>query len=404
MPACCGQSARRPIPQPRPFLAVNSRQDQRDARNRPLPRPGHAYDNMVMMPQEAPSADLAAARTTQTHRFSGPAFAALDLGTNNCRMLVGAPSGDGFRVLDSFSRIVRLGEGLHHTGALSQNAMDRALAALHACAARLARRPVRRLRAIATEACRRAVNGREFLARVKHETGLDIGVISTREEAELALESCTPLLSNGGRRALLFDIGGGSTELAWVRLTEGRPALIGYDSLPVGVVTLAERWGGAGFTPDGFAAMVDDVAARLASFESIHCIGHEIRNGGVTLLGTSGTVTTLAGIALALPRYRRPLVDGVVLSADAADAALASLRAMGREGLAQHPCVGPERVDFVLPGCAVFAAITRQWPAPRVVVADRGLREGMLLRMMRGDGARGDGARGGRRTGLRRSA
>jgi exopolyphosphatase / guanosine-5'-triphosphate,3'-diphosphate pyrophosphatase len=352
-----------------------------------------------MMPQEAPSAELAAARPTQTHRFAGPAFAALDLGTNNCRMLVGAPAGDSFRVLDSFSRIVRLGEGLHHTGALSQIAMDRALAALHACAARLARRPVRRLRAIATEACRRAVNGPEFLARVKHETGLDIGVITAREEAELALESCTPLLSDCGRRALLFDIGGGSTELAWVRLTEGRPVLIGYDSLPVGVVTLAERWGGAGFTPDGFAAMVDDVAARFAAFESIHCIGHEIRYGGVTLLGTSGTVTTLAGIALELPRYRRPLVDGVVLSAEAADAALATLRAMGRDGLAQHPCVGPDRVDFVLPGCAVFAAITRLWPAPRVIVADRGLREGMLLRMMRGDRARG-----GHRTGLRRSA
>jgi exopolyphosphatase/guanosine-5'-triphosphate,3'-diphosphate pyrophosphatase len=277
--------------------------------------------------------------------------------------------------------------------------MERALAALHACAARLARRPVRRIRAIATEACRRAVNGREFLARVKCETGLDIDVITAREEAELALESCTPLLHDGGRRALLFDIGGGSTELAWVRMTDGHPTLIGYDSLPVGVVTLAERWGGAGFTPDGFSAMVDDVAARLASFESIHCIGREIRNGGVTLLGTSGTVTTLAGIALALPRYRRPLVDGVVLSAEAADAALTSLREMGREGLEQHPCVGPDRVDFVLPGCAVFAAITRLWPAPRVVVADRGLREGMLLRMMRGDGPRA-----GRRTGMRRSA
>jgi len=341
------------------------------------------------MPQEAPSAEPAAVRSESTPRFPGPAFAALDLGTNNCRMLVGAPAGDSFRVLDSFSRIVRLGEGLHYTGALSDIAMDRALVALHACAARLARRPVRRLRAIATEACRRAVNGREFLARVKHETGLDIGVITAREEAELALESCAPLLCGDGRRALLFDIGGGSTELAWVRLSAGRPTLIGYDSLPIGVVTLAERWGGAGFTRDGFEAMVDDVAARLSAFESIHCIGREIRNGGVNLLGTSGTVTTLAGIALELPRYRRPLVDGVVLSAEAADAALASLRAMGREGLAQHPCVGPDRVDFVLPGCAVFAAITRLWPAPKVIVADRGLREGMLQRMIHGERARG---------------
>jgi exopolyphosphatase / guanosine-5'-triphosphate,3'-diphosphate pyrophosphatase len=344
-----------------------------------------------MQPPSAHSpVEHVAYRSSERGRFPGPAFAALDLGTNNCRMLVAAPSGDGFRVLDSFSRIVRLGEGLHSTGRLSADAMERALAALHACAARLERRPVRRLRAIATEACRRAANGAAFLARVKHETGLEVGVISSREEAELALESCAPLLAGWGRRALLFDIGGGSTELAWVRLDpNGRAELIGYASLPLGVVTLAERFGEAGFDPDGFEAMVDDVAARLESFEAVHCIAREIRNGGVQLLGTSGTVTTLAGVALELPRYRRPLVDGTVLTADAAQQALADLRALGRAGLEAHPCVGPERVDFVLPGCAVFAALVRTWPAPRVIVADRGLREGMLLRMIRGDPRRG---------------
>lgn len=325
-------------------------------------------------------------------RFVEPAFAALDLGTNNCRMLVATPSGGGFRVLDSFSRIVRLGEGLHRTGELSAAAMERAIVALQACAARLERRPVRRLRAVATEACRRAANGPVFLGRVKQETGLEVGVISSREEAELALESCAPLLAGGGRRALLFDIGGGSTELAWVRIDPyGQPELIGYDSLPVGVVTLAERFGQAGFDPDGFETMVEDVAARLESFESVHCIRREIHAGGVQLLGTSGTVTTLAGVALGLPRYRRPLVDGTVLSADAADAALSSLRTLGRSGLEAHPCVGPDRVDFVLPGCAVFAALVRLWPAPRVIVADRGLREGMLLRMIRADRRRGRG-------------
>ncbi len=344
-------------------------------------------DNTSMLPRDDQYlAEAGARRAHDPRRVQAPAFAALDLGTNNCRMLVATPSGEGFRVLDSFSRIVRLGEGLHHTGVLSAAAMERALEALQACAARLERRPVRRLRAIATEACRRAANGRAFLARVKSETGLDIGVISSREEAELALESCAPLLAGWGRRALLFDIGGGSTELAWVRVgATGLPELIGYESLPVGVVTLSERFGPVGFDPDGFEAMVDDVMARLATFEAVHCIAREIRDGGVQMLGTSGTVTTLAGVALGLPRYRRLLVDGTVLTGDAAEQALTNLRALGREGLEAHPCVGPDRVDFVLPGCAIFAALVRMWPAPRVVVADRGLREGMLLRMIRAD-------------------
>ncbi len=327
----------------------------------------------------------------ERNRSLPPAFAALDLGTNNCRLLVGAPTGDGFRVLDSFSRIVRLGEGLHHTGRLSQTAMDRAIAALHGCAARLARRPVRAVRAIATEACRRAVNGGEFLARAQRETGLPIDVISSREEAELALESCAPLLHDGGRRALLFDIGGGSTELVWVRLPQHgeAPQLIGYVSMPVGVVTLAERFGAAGQTAEGFDAMVDDVAERLYAFESVHRIGQELCQGGVRMVGTSGTVTTLAGIVLNLPRYSRPAVDGAVLSRDDAEAALARLRTLGREGLARHPCIGPDRAEFVLPGCAIFAAIHHIWPTPEIVVADRGLREGMLLRMIRAERARG---------------
>ena len=345
------------------------------------------------MPFEPPEpiASTTTGPATQRHRSLPPAFAALDLGTNNCRLLVGAPAGDGFRVLDSFSRIVRLGEGLHHTGRLGQTAMDRAIAALHGCAARLARRPVRAVRAIATEACRRAANGGEFLARAQRETGLQIEIISSREEAELALESCAPLLRDGGRRALLFDIGGGSTELVWVRLPQRGepPQLIGYLSMPVGVVTLAERFGAAGQTAAGFDAMLDDVAERLYAFESVHRIGQELRQGGVRLLGTSGTVTTLAGIVLKLPRYSRPAVDGAVLSRADAAAALARLRTLGRDGLEQHPCVGTDRAEFVLPGCAIFAAIHHIWPAPEIVVADRGLREGMLLRMIRAERTNG---------------
>ena len=321
---------------------------------------------------------------------SGAAYAALDLGTNNCRLLIASPSQAGFRVLDSFSRIVRLGEGLGNSGLLSSASMDRALAALAACAEKLSRRPLRGFDAVATEACRQARNGPDFIARVEAEIGIKLRIISGREEAELAMESCAPLLRDGDRRALLFDIGGGSTEIAWIRAAAKPgdvPELIGYISLPIGVVTLAERCGTACFTEAGFFAVVDEVAAHLQAFDRLHCIGQEIRAGGVRLMGTSGTVTTLAGVVMALPRYRRPLVDGSTLDCEAADAALGDLFAMGRAALAAHPCVGPDRVDFVLPGCAIYAAIRRIWPTKTLRVADRGLREGILMRMMRADRA-----------------
>ena len=339
------------------------------------------------MPDDAAPPPLCPALTPSA---SSQVLAALDLGTNNCRLLLGVPApGGGFRVVDSFSRIVRLGEGLGATGRLGEAAQERALAALHACAQKLARRPVRALQAVATEACRRAANGPAFLDRVARETGLRLRVISPREEAELAMEACAPLLAPGDRRALLFDIGGGSTEIAWIRRAPGAlvPELVGYISVPVGVVTLSERGGPSCFTEAGFHAVVDEVAARLADFDAVHRIAQEIRAGGVRLMGTSGTVTTLAGVAMALPRYRRPLVDGQTLEATAADHALGELFALGREGLAAHPCVGQDRVEFVLPGCAVYAAIRRVWPVPRLTVADRGLREGILMRLLRAERA-----------------
>jgi exopolyphosphatase / guanosine-5'-triphosphate,3'-diphosphate pyrophosphatase len=349
----------------------------------------HKRDNDRMTTHEGSGTTHAPQPAAASWPRATPSFAALDLGTNNCRMLVAAPASNGFRVLDGFSRTVRLGEGLHRSGELCHAAMERALDALTACAERLERRPVRAIRAVATEACRRATNGAAFLANVKARTGLAISVIPPREEVELALESCAPLLANTGRRALLFDIGGGSTELAWVRLDpDATPHLIGYVSLPVGVVTLAEQFGPTSLTTAGFDAMVDDVAARLSAFECIHRIRQELRHGGVTLLGTSGTVTTLAGVALGLERYRRQAVDGAILTGEDADAALALLRKLSPDGLSAHPCVGPDRVEFVLPGCAIFTAIIRAWPAPRVIVADRGLREGILLRMMRADRTR----------------
>ncbi len=312
-----------------------------------------------------------------------PAFAAVDLGTNNCRLLVGAPTSGGFRVLESFSRVVRLGEGLQQSGQLSPEAMDRALDALQACADRLARRAVNGLRAIATEACRRASNAGEFVERVARQTGLQLDVISTREEAKLALESCAPLLAGEARRALLFDIGGGSTELVWVRLTPGqRPELIGTLSMPVGVVGLSERYGARAFTEDGFAAMVADVSARLTAFEQVHRISEELRQGGVQLLGTSGTVTTLAGEFLALERYRRMQVDGQVLSRAAAQGPCRRCARWGAPA-GGAPLRRAGAGGFRAAGLRDLHRHPHHVAVPDVTVADRGLREGMLLRLIR---------------------
>jgi exopolyphosphatase/guanosine-5'-triphosphate,3'-diphosphate pyrophosphatase len=319
------------------------------------------------------------------------AFGGIDLGTNNCRMLIGTPTGQGFQVVDSFSRVVRLGEGLYESGRLSEPAMQRAIGALQVCADRARRFAIGNdaeglsLRAVATEACRQAENGAAFVARACAETGLPISIISPREEAELVVESCASLICQNGRRALLFDIGGGSTEIAWVRVNcDGRaPDLIGFLSIPVGVVTLTERCANACYTESGFAQVVRDVSALLQPFEAVHRIGQEIRQGGVLMVGTSGTVTTLAGISLKLDRYRRNLIDGICLSRDAVEAALTHTRELGRNGLISHPCIGADRVEYVLPGCAIFAAIHELWPTPQITVADRGLREGMLIRMMR---------------------
>lgn len=317
-------------------------------------------------------------------------FGGIDLGTNNCRMLVGVPTASGFQVLDSFSRVVRLGEGLYETGRLSPMAMDRAIESLSICAERVSRwgggnhDGSLRLRAVATEACRQAENGAEFIRLARMKTGLPLEIINPREEAELAVESCESLLRRAGRRAILFDIGGGSTEIAWVRMDRGgRPGLIGYLSVPVGVVTLSERCAGACYESDGFARLVADVTAMLRPFEEVHRISEEIRRGDVAMIGTSGTVTTLAGVSLKLDRYRRGRVDGVLLTRAAVEQALAETRALGREGLSLHPCIGHERMEFVLPGCAIFAAIHELWQAPHLTIADRGLREGMLMRLMR---------------------
>jgi exopolyphosphatase/guanosine-5'-triphosphate,3'-diphosphate pyrophosphatase len=328
----------------------------------------------------------------------GPTYAALDLGTNNCRLLVARPSGDSFRVVDAFSRIIRLGEGISASGRLSEAAIERALGALEVCRNKMKNRGVTRARLIATEACRAAANGDEFLARVAAELDIALEVIDRETEATLAATGCTPLMDPQAEGVVLFDIGGGSSEL--VRLDRSHntrrgpplPRIRGWVSLPHGVVTLAERHGGLNVSRDTYEVMVAEVAALIAPFAREHG-GEGLR--GIHMLGTSGTVTTIAGVHLNLKRYDRSRVDGCWLSEQEIDAVLERLLAMSYDERAASPCIGPERADLVLAGCAILEAIRRAFPCPRLRVADRGLREGMLVQMMRDDGAWGDAASNG---------
>jgi len=318
----------------------------------------------------------------------GATYAALDLGTNNCRLLVARPTGGGFRVVDAFSRIIRLGEGVSASGRLSEAAISRAVEALAICRDKMKNKGVTRARLIATEACRAAENGADFRARVASEIGLELEIIDRETEALLAATGCTPLMDPQSDGVVLFDIGGGSSEL--VRLDRSHdvergpppPRIRGWVSLKHGVVTLAEKHGGTAVTRATYEAMVDEVAALIAPFAQVH--GGDI--GGLHMLGTSGTVTTIAGVHLDLRRYDRNRVDGCWMNAGQIDGVIDRLLAMTYQERAASPCIGPDRADLVLAGCAILEAIRRAFPCPRLRVADRGLREGMLVQMMRGDG------------------
>lgn len=320
-------------------------------------------------------------------RPRGPTYAALDLGTNNCRLLIAAPHGDSFRVLDAYSRIVRLGEGMSHTGRLDEAAMDRALAALRVCADKVRRREVAGIKAVATQACRAAANGADFVARVARETGLQLDVITPREEASLSVAGCRALLDRKAEAALVLDVGGGSTELSWVDLTGGGwgkpPPVRAWLSMPIGVVTLAERY------PEDpadraawYRAMVDAVRGELEAFPHAEPMRPAFERGAAHLIGTSGAITSLAGLHLNLPRYDRAKVDGLWLEEGDCRAAADRLLALEPAARAAEPCIGPDRADLVLAGAAILQAVQEVWPCRRVRVADRGLREGLLLALM----------------------
>ena len=315
-------------------------------------------------------------------------YGAIDLGTNNCRLLIARPSDGGFTVIDAFSRIVRLGEGLSRTGELSGHAMDRAVGALGICAEKLRRRNVSLSRSVATEACRRAKNGQDFADRVRHETGIVLDIIEPAEEARLAVLGCHKLLEPGDGPALIFDIGGGSTELVLVDQEEGTPRIRAWWSAPWGVVSLTESEGKEALEgPERVKAYLRMRERARRAFANFATMLPDKREG-IRLLGTSGTVTTLASVHLALPSYDRRAVDGLHVPIEAMQKISGMIANMDYGERSALPCIGNERADLVVAGCAILEAIIEIWPAKNLGIADRGIREGILRSLMARDGWR----------------
>lgn len=314
----------------------------------------------------------------------GEAYAALDLGTNNCRLLIARPSGKDFTVIDAFSRVVKLGEDLASTGRLSDEAMERTLSALSICAEKLRRRNVRLARSVATEACRRAANGPAFIERVKEETGIVLDIISAEEEARLAVLGCHILLEEGHGPAVIFDIGGGSTELVLLEPGEKIPRIIDWQSVPWGVVSLTdtvERHArGREARLERYRRMREVVSDSFAPFAER--VAEASRKDDIRLLGTSGTVTTLASLHLELPHYDRKAVDGLIVPSASMRDISTRLSGMSPDERSQLPCIGQDRADLVVAGCAILESILDLWPAGKLGVADRGIREGILRSLM----------------------
>ena len=317
-----------------------------------------------------------------------PVFAAIDLGTTNCRLLIATPTPTGFAVKETFSRITRLGEGLITDGVLSERAIKRTIFALKLCVKRLEKYKNVKTRFVATEACRRAKNGTAFIERVKKETGLDLEIISFEEECRLGVSGCVPLINRNIRHALVFDIGGGSTEVSLAKIDQNSQAKIeGVLSFPLGVITVSEAFTGKGLSSAAYRAVVKKVLSYLQPFESRYGLLNLIEQGDVQMIAMSGTVTTIGAFHLGLPVYNRNVVDGMSLSYDDLAKAKRKLEKLPYAEKEAHPCIGPQRADLSLPGCAILQGICEMWPIGEVTIADRGLREGIVLDLIRRENA-----------------
>ena len=313
-----------------------------------------------------------------------PIFTAIDLGTNSCRLVVATPTTTSFRVIETFSKVTRLGEGIIQNNELSKSAIKRTTAALKVCSGIINEySPIKGHRYVATAACRRAKNVNEFVDKVKKETGISLEIISSKEEARLAAVGCIPLLHRDIQRMLVFDIGGGSTEISLARVTSsGNTFIEGFVSLPYGVVTISEAFPSKDMTTLAYDTIIERTHSLLADFNDRFGICEAIKNHDIQVVGTSGTVTVIGAVHLNLTRYNRSAVDGIAITRQDVERVINKIKRMGDEGRKKHPCIGAQKADMTMSGCAIVEALLSFWPVSEITIADRGIREGILLDMM----------------------
>ena len=311
-------------------------------------------------------------------------YAAIDLGTNSCRLVIATPTPTSFRVMETFSKITRLGEGIIKDNELSKAAMRRTVNTLKVCRSVIREyEPIVHSRFVATAACRRAKNIAEFLEAVQKEADINLEIISPKEEARLAVVGCVPLLNRNIKRALIFDIGGGSTEISLARITEeGKAFIEGYVSLPYGVVTISEAFPKQEMTNLAYNTIIDRTHDILSEFDQKYHIFEAIQNQEIQVIGTSGTVTVLGAVHLGLPRYNRSAVDGLSIVRSDIESVIHKIKTMGDAGRRKHRCIGPSKADLTISGCAIIEALMTTFPISEITIADRGIREGILLDMM----------------------
>lgn len=298
--------------------------------------------------------------------------ATIDLGSNTVRLLVADVEGPGrWRVVAEHQTVTRLGEGLAATGALGEVPMARTLAVVRDYVARGAALGATETRIVATSAVREAANGSVFAAAVERATGWRVRVVSGEDEARLTLLGVRHGVGPLAGPVVVFDIGGGSTEYI---LADGEQVRA-TASLRLGVVPLAERYPfPERVDRSRYAALLREVMRQLARELPAEILSARPAH----LVGTAGTVTTLAALDLGLPRYDAGRVQGHRLSRAAIERLGARLGSLTVGERAALPCLEPGRADLIVPGVAIVMATLDCLGVDGLTVSDSGLREGIL--------------------------